>query len=77
VIARQHGELQPTRHKPRAADAWPLHPKPNVYIIRTADGKYAKMRIISYYCDGGQASGCFTIEYIYQGDGSRRFAATP
>jgi HmuY protein len=50
-----------------------LRPKPNVYIIRTADGKYAKMRIISYYCDGGQASGCFTIEYVYQGDGSRRF----
>jgi HmuY protein len=50
-----------------------LRPKPNVYIVRTADGKYAKMRIISYYCDGGQASGCFTIEYIYQGDGSRRF----
>jgi hypothetical protein len=50
-----------------------LHPKPNVYAIRTADGKYAKMRIVSYYCGGGQASGCFTIEYVYQGDGSRRF----
>jgi hypothetical protein len=52
-----------------------LHPKPNVYVIRTADGKYAKLRIVSYYCDGGQASGCFTIEYVYQGDGSRRFTA--
>jgi HmuY protein len=50
-----------------------LRPRPNVYAIRTADGKYAKMRIVSYYCDGGQASGCFTIEYVYQGDGSRRF----
>jgi len=50
-----------------------LRPKPNVYIIRTADGKYAKMRIVSYYCDGGQASGCFTIEYVYQGDGGRGF----
>lgn len=50
-----------------------LRPKPNVYVIRTADGKYAKLRIVSYYCDGGQASGCFTIEYVYQGDGSRRF----
>jgi hypothetical protein len=56
-----------------------LRPKPNVYVIRTADGRYAKMRIVSYYCDGGQASGCFTIEYVYQGDGSRRFveAAKP
>jgi HmuY protein len=50
-----------------------LRPKPNVYVIRTADGKYAKMRLVSYYCEGGQASGCFTIEYTYQGDGSRRF----
>jgi hypothetical protein len=50
-----------------------LRPKANVYVIRTADGKYARMRLISYYCDGGQASGCFTIEYVYQGDGSRSF----
>ena len=54
-----------------------LHPKANVYAIRTADGKYAKMRLLSYYCDGGQASGCFTIEYVYQGDGSRRFVRNP
>jgi len=54
-----------------------LHPKPNVYVVRTADGKYAKMRIVSYYCDGGHASGCFTIEYVYQGDGGRRFVGTP
>ena len=52
-----------------------LRPKPNVYVVRTADGKYAKLRIVSYYCDGGQASGCFTIEYVYQGNGSRRFTA--
>ena len=48
-----------------------LHPKPNTYIVRTADGKYAKIRLVSYYCDGGEASGCFTFEYVYQGDGSR------
>jgi hypothetical protein len=54
-----------------------LRPKPNVYIVRTADGKYAKLRIVSYYCDGGQASGCFTIEYVYQGNGSRRFGGAP
>jgi hypothetical protein len=47
------------------------------YAIRTADGKYAKMRLLSYYCDGGQASGCFTLEYVYQGDGSRRFVHNP
>jgi hypothetical protein len=54
-----------------------LQPKANVYAIRTADGKYTKMRLVSYYCDGGQASGCFTIEYVYQGDGSRRFVRNP
>jgi hypothetical protein len=54
-----------------------LRPQPNLYVIRTADGKYAKLRIVSYYCDGGQASGCFTIEYVYQGDGSRRFVLDP
>jgi heme-binding HmuY-like protein len=54
-----------------------LRPKPNIYAIRTADGKYAKLRIVSYYCDGGQASGCFTIEYAYQGDGSRQFVLDP
>ncbi len=50
-----------------------LRPKPNLYVIRTADGKSAKMRILSYYCEGGKTSGCFTFEYIYQGDGTRRF----
>jgi hypothetical protein len=54
-----------------------LRPKATVYVVRTADGKYAKIRLVSYYCDGGQASGCFTIEYVYQGDGSRRFVGTP
>jgi hypothetical protein len=54
-----------------------LQPKAHVYAIRTADGKYAKMRLLSYYCDGGQASGCFTLEYVYQGDGSRHFLRNP
>jgi hypothetical protein len=53
-----------------------LRPKPNIYVIRTADGKYAKLRLLSYYCAGGEASGCFTFEYVYQGDGSRSFAPT-
>lgn len=54
-----------------------LRPKPNVYVIRTADGKYAKMHLLSYYCGGGEASGCFTFEYVYQGDGSRSFVPVP
>jgi len=53
-----------------------LLPKPMVYLVRTRDGKYAKMRIVSYYCKGN-LSGCVTIEYVYQGNGSRHFTAPP
>jgi hypothetical protein len=53
-----------------------LLPKPIVYLVRTQDGKYAKMRIVSYYCKGN-ISGCMTIEYVYQGDGSRHFTVPP
>ena len=53
-----------------------LAPKPEVYIIRTQEGKYAKMRMLSYYCTGN-AAGCMTFEYVYQGDGSRRLADGP
>ncbi|MGQ4806898.1 hypothetical protein NKDENANG_00235 [Candidatus Entotheonellaceae bacterium PAL068K] len=50
-----------------------LVPKPVVYIVRTQDGKYAKMRLLSYYCKS-EIAGCMTFEYIYQGDGSPNFA---
>jgi hypothetical protein len=48
-----------------------LTPKDIAYVLRTADGRYAKFRIIGYYCPGAEP-GCLTIEYTYQGDGSRR-----
>ena len=47
-----------------------LRPKPRVYAIRTADGKYAKLRIVSYYCPGA-TPGCVTFEYVYAGAGGR------
>ncbi len=47
-----------------------LQPLPKVYGVRTADGRYAKMRIRGYYC-AGATPGCVTIEYVFQGDGSR------
>jgi len=53
-----------------------LAPKPEIYVIRTQDGKYAKMRMLSYYCTGNMA-GCMTFEYVYQGDGSRRLTDGP
>jgi hypothetical protein len=50
-----------------------LSPKDVAYVLRTADGKYAKFRILGYYCPGAEP-GCLTIKYTYQGDGGRRFA---
>ncbi|MBW3534824.1 MAG: HmuY family protein [Gemmatimonadetes bacterium] len=48
-----------------------LRPKDRTYALRTADGRYAKLRILSYYCPGARP-GCLTLRYAYQGDGSRR-----
>jgi hypothetical protein len=50
-----------------------LTPKPRVYAVRTADGRYAKLEILSYYCPGAMP-GCLSFRYVYQGDGSRRLA---
>ncbi|MBI4828682.1 MAG: HmuY family protein [Nitrospinae bacterium] len=48
-----------------------LTPKPVVYVIRAANGNFAKFQIMSFYC--GAAAGCYTIQYQYQGSGSRIF----
>ena len=48
-----------------------LDPNEHTWIIRTADGRYAKFAIAGYYC-GEVRSGCVTFRYAYQGDGSRR-----
>lgn len=46
-----------------------LTPKPNVWAVRTADGRYAKIEMVGYYCPGSRP-GCVTFRYVYQGDGS-------
>jgi hypothetical protein len=38
--------------------------------VRTADGRYAKLELVSYYCPRSQP-GFVTLRYVYQGDGSR------
>ncbi|MFQ5678663.1 MAG: HmuY family protein [Gemmatimonadota bacterium] len=48
-----------------------LGPRPRTYALRTADGRYAVLRILSYYCPAAQA-GCLTFRYTYQGDGTPR-----
>jgi hypothetical protein len=45
-----------------------LTPEPRVYALRTADGRYAKLEILSYYCPGAMP-GCVTFRYVYQGAG--------
>lgn len=49
-----------------------LEPRPIVFAIRTADGRYAKLEILSYYCPEA-VSGCLTFRYAYQGSGERAF----
>lgn len=51
-----------------------LRPKDRVFAVRTADGRYAKLRILGYYCPGARP-GCLAFRYVYQGDGSRRVAS--
>jgi hypothetical protein len=41
-----------------------LTPNGHVYGIRTADGRYAKFEVVSYYCPGPVA-GCVTFRYRY------------
>ena len=43
------------------------------YAVRTADGHYAKLEIMSYYC-AVVGTACVTFRYAYQGDGSRTLA---
>jgi hypothetical protein len=50
-----------------------LRSRAHVYAVRTADGRYAKLEILTYYC-AGVGTGCVTFRFAYQGDGSRRVA---
>ncbi len=46
-----------------------LTPKRRVWAVRTIDGRYAKLEMVSYYCPNSQP-GCVTFRYVFQGDGS-------
>jgi len=50
-----------------------LSPKGHVWAVRTADGHYAKLEMVGYYCPGSRP-GCPTFRYVYQGDGSTTVA---
>jgi len=49
-----------------------LRPRPRTFALRTADGRYAAIRFLGYYCPGVEA-GCLTFRYRYRGDGGRDF----
>ena len=51
-----------------------LTPKRRVWAVRGADGRYAKVEFVSYYCPNTDP-GCLTFRYVFQGDSSRNLAA--
>ena len=53
-----------------------LTPKPRVYVVRTADGRFAKIQLLSYYCPGARP-GCLTFRYVYQGGRVSDLSARP
>ncbi|MGH7674740.1 MAG: HmuY family protein, partial [Gemmatimonadales bacterium] len=41
-----------------------LEPKHRTYVVRTREGRYAKLQFVSYYCPGPTA-GCVTFRYAF------------
>ena len=54
---------------------WVLPLEGRVFVIKAADGTFAKIRFIGYYKDNENKkdSGFVTFEYVHQPDGSRSF----
>jgi hypothetical protein len=53
-----------------------LSPKARVWAVRTAEGRYAKLEMVGYYCTGAQP-GCVTFRYVYQGNGTTNVMGAP
>jgi len=51
-----------------------LSAKKNIYALRTADNKYAKVQFLSFTCDN-EETGCIKMRYTYQANGSPSFLA--
>ncbi|MFQ5449305.1 MAG: HmuY family protein [Nitrospinaceae bacterium] len=49
-----------------------LSAKKNVYALRTADNKFAKVQFLNFYCDNKE-TGCIRMRYIYQNNGTTSF----
>ncbi len=61
-----------------------IESKKNVYVIRTQDNEYVKMRVLNYYCQQEEKNcatsmcsrdeaACITLEYMKQPNGVRTF----
>ncbi len=69
-------------YNPQTMIVFPLDGK--TLVVKTADGKYAKVQIISYYKGAPRVPDIFvdesryyTFEFVYQSDGSRTFPQEP
>lgn len=49
-----------------------LSAKKNVYAMRTADNKYAKIQFLGFTCEN-QETGCIKLRYTYQDNGGTSF----
>lgn len=63
------------RYNPMAAGLVPRDDR--WFVIRAADGGYAKLRFVSYHCPGslGGGHGCVTFRYGYRSDFSRELSS--
>ena len=54
---------------------WILPLEDRVFVVKAADGTYAKLRFVGYYKDNEKKedSGFVTMDYVYQPDGTRNF----
>ncbi|MEC7641569.1 MAG: HmuY family protein [Nitrospinota bacterium] len=49
-----------------------LTAKKNVFAVRTAKGKYAKVQFLNFYC-ANKETGCIKMRYVYQENGESSF----
>ncbi|MCZ6513816.1 MAG: HmuY family protein [Nitrospinae bacterium] len=49
-----------------------LTARKNIYVMRTSDGKFAKIQFLSFYCANKQP-GCIQMKYAYQDKGTKSF----
>jgi len=49
-----------------------LTARKNIYVIRTSDGKFAKVQFMSFYCADKQP-GCIQMKFVYQDEGTKSF----